>query len=254
MNIGGQAVTLNGAIGRDAAVAAQDATINGVVGRDVQAQDTTLSLGNNARVGGDVSYVSLKELDRAEGARVAGKVTRTEPPRQAARHEIKLGAIIGGSVWLAVYLFIAFLCVALLLALLFPQQFQTATETAVREPLKTAVIGLGASIAAPILLVVVAFTVFGIPLVILAGFVWLVAVCVSGPLAGYYAGRIILGQNATNALLVMLVGTSVLLVLYFLPFIGLLVSLVAVWFGLGMIVQQIARLPKPSYALKPPKR
>jgi cytoskeletal protein CcmA (bactofilin family) len=249
VSLAGQSIAVNGTVGRDLALTTASATINGTVGRDVQAQDTNLALGSSAVVGGDIAYTSLHTLSRASGAQVAGNITRSEPVR--ARHnEARWGAIIGGSLWFAVYLFIALLCMALLLALLFPRMFQAVSGIAINEPLKTVLVGFAISIIVPMLIIVFMFTVFGIPFALLVGLAWALAVCLAGPFAAYYAGRLILGKSANNVLFVMLIGAGVLLVLYFIPIVGIVVSLLALWFGLGMIVLQIPRLPRPRYALK----
>jgi hypothetical protein len=92
--------------------------------------------------------------------------------------------------------------------------------------------------------------VFGIPFAILALFVWLVMLGLSGAVAAFYLGRLILGPQGTHALIIMLVGAGVLLVVYFIPVLGGVVTLVALWFGLGMLLLQVPRLPKPHYDVK----
>lgn len=247
--IGGQDTTVNGMVGRDLAAGSTNVIVNGEVGRDIQTQGLNLTLGDTAMVGGNISYVSTKSLSQAPGAHVAGTVTRAEPARRTQR--VELGAVIRGGFWFMVYLFFALLSVAILLALIMPQTFQMVTETAMRSPLKTVLIGLAGSIVAPIVICVLMFTVLGIPFSFVVMAAWVLALALAGPFAAYYFGRLLwllaAGKAGDNALLIMLVGAIALLVLYFIPFIGFVTTLVALWFGLGMLLLQIPKLPRPRY-------
>jgi len=242
--IGGQTATVNGSIGRDLALGSTDATINGKVGRDVQSSVNTLTLGSTAIISGNLTYTSAQQLSQAPGARVVG-ITIHKQPKEQNQH-MHYGAFIRGGAWFALYLFVALLIVALVLVLLAPQMFHVATEVAIHHPGRTFLVGFAASIVAPAVIVLLMATVVGIPLGVLAIFAWLVALFLSGPFAAYYVGRLLLAKNG-NALLIMLIGAVVLLFLYFVPFIGFVVSIVAMWFGLGIIFSHINHLPKPRY-------
>lgn len=252
MSVAGQDVTLNGAIGRDLATAAEVLTINGSVGRDVQARDKAFTLGGNATIGGAIRYVSMDELKVLDGARIAGKVTRTAPPQSKPDNRVAVGAFISGSIGFAIYLFFALLCAALLLTVLLPQVFQTVTDTGVQDPLKALLFGLLAGFGVPVGIFLLLLTVFGIPFAILAALVWVVILCFAGAVSAYYVGRIVLGKQAANALIVMLVGASMLLIAYFIPILGGIVAFVAMSFGVGMLALQLPRLPRPNYTLGQP--
>ena len=250
VDVAGQNTTINGTVGRDVAGGSSAMAINGTIGRNVQAQVTSLALGSTANVTGDITYVSFSQLSRASGAQVSGKITRTEPAKQTQQSRT---GFIGGA-WFALYLFVALLVLAILLVLLLPWWFQSATNIAVRSPLKTFLVGLIASIVMPVIIVVLIITFIGLPFGLLVGLAWLLATLLAGPLAAYYLGRLLLRSRATNAVLVMLVGAVVLLIIDLIPFLGWIVSLVALWFGLGMIVLQLSRLPRPHYDVEPPLR
>lgn len=252
-SFGGQNVTLNGSVGRDAAIAATTATLNGVVSRDVQASATDLTLGSNARITGDLAYVSRHDMSRAGGAQVGGAISRSEPP--AGREgEGRFGALIGGSFMFALYMFVAMLVVALALVLLIPQFIHDATEVAMRSPWKTLLVGFLASFIMPVVIVALMFTLIGIPLAFLLLLSWIVIVCLSVPFAAYYLGNLLISKNTSSPIWMMLLGTAIILVLYMIPLVGFIVWLVASWFGLGIILLQYSRLPRPSYSVSPAKR
>lgn len=243
ISIGSQTATLNGPVGRDLAASARNVTVNNSVGRNVQANVRKLSLGSNASIGGSVDYTSNDGLARSKGAVVAGSITRSSPK---AGH-VRPGAIVAVNFFMALFVFVAFLLIALLLVLFMPRTFHMAAETARGHLLRTFLVGFVASIVVPVVLVALLFTVVGIPLALFAGLVWLVMVLLSGSFAAYLLGRLLLQGSTNNAIWIMLLGGAVLLILYFVPFLGVITSLLALWFGLGTILQQFAHMPRPRY-------
>ena len=239
LSINAHQVKLSGPVGRDAAIASGGVTIANSVGRNVQARVQELRLASGARVGGNISYTSPQPLVRASGAVVTGKITHYTP---AAHH----GSLAAGLLWL-LYLFAALLLAALLLVLLLPWMFHAAAELARRRLWRTFLIGLVASIVVPVLLLTLAFTIIGLPLALLLGLVWLVIMIVSAPFAAYLLGRLLLRRATDNAIWTMLLGAALLIIVSFIPFLNVLVDLVAYWFGLGMVLQYVVHLPRPHY-------
>jgi cytoskeletal protein CcmA (bactofilin family) len=234
---------INGSIGRDLAAASGSATVNNTVGRNIHANVNQLTLQSEAQVQGYIDYTSSNNLDRQNGTEVNGRITRHEPP--AGQGDISW---VGLGWAFTLYVVISMLIVALVLVLLMPRAFQTAANTALASMGKTILIGIAASILVPIIIVALMFTLIGIPLGILLLLAWLVILFLSGPFAAYLLGRLILRDSARNAVLVMLLGAVVLIILYLIPFLNILVLLLALWFGVGMILQALP-WSRPRYSL-----
>jgi cytoskeletal protein CcmA (bactofilin family) len=246
LTVGSADATVNGAVGRDIVAGSSNLTISSSVGRNVKGNVNNLNLTSGAKVQGNIDYTSNNDLNRASGAQIEGEVTRTTPKQPAAS---KRGAVFGfGVVWF-LYLFFAMLLTAMALALLFPRVLHTITNQAIPKPWKALLTGFLASIAMPFVLLLLAISIIGIPLAFIVGLLWLVVFLLSGPIFGYYLGRLIL-RDSNNSLLIMLVGASVLLVLYFIPILGFFVLLAASWIGIGMILlEAFKRTPKPQYTI-----
>lgn len=244
-SIAGTDTTLNGEVGRDLAVGGSQVTVSSLVGRNVQASANNLTLSSSAKVNGNIALTSHNNIHKDSGAVVSGKITRTEPKEQPSKS--KHGAIFGfGLAWF-LYCFLAMLATAMVLVLLFPRLFQGVTDQAMPRPWMALLTGVAASILVPVLGVIIAITIIGIPLAMLLALVWLVICFLSGPAFAYYIGRLIL-RRSTHALLIMLVGAAVLLVLYFIPILGILAILAAFWIGTGMLVLELFnRTPSPAY-------
>lgn len=242
--ITGQDMTLNGYVGRDVSADADTVTINGRVGRNLQSGVRQLTLGNGARVNGDASYMSNQNVLRAKDAWIAGSLTRKEP-KPADRHEARNFLSV-----VAIWWFVSMLLFALVLVLVMPQTFHTATSGTVKRMGKTFLVGLIASIIVPVVILVLFATVVGIPLALLALLVWVVVLMLCGPFAAYLTGRLLLRKRTTNAIWIMLLGAFVLLVLFYIPFLGGIILLLSVWLGIGTILLNTMSLPKPNYVIQ----
>lgn len=242
---GAQNATLNGKIGRDMVIGSGNVTINSVVGRNIKAQAGQMKLGSGANVGGNIDITSRNHVTKDKGAVVSGKISRTVPKNET---KPKHGAIFGfGIIWF-IYWFLAMLVTALVLTLLFPRLFKSVTDRGLPGPWKALGVGFAASILVPVIIVLIAASLIGLPLAILLGLGWLVTLLLSGPVFAFYIGRLVFG-NTFRPLLAMLVGAAILITLYFIPIFGILAVLAALWIGTGMLLMEIFRTtPKPDYS------
>jgi Kef-type K+ transport system membrane component KefB len=140
------------------------------------------------------------------------------------------------------------LLVSLAVTLIMPRLLQRSTDNVLAKPLLAPVIGIAVHVVVPIALILLAMTVVGIPLAILLGLVWIVILMLSGPFFAYLLGRLII-RDSRRPMMIMLVGATVLLLLYFVPLLGVIALLGAFWYGTGMLALEIAeRFPRPAAA------
>jgi cytoskeletal protein CcmA (bactofilin family) len=245
LSAAGSDLILNGEVGRDASLAGATATLNNRIGRNVNASVNDIRLRGQATVGGGLFYTSPKDAELAEGSQVAGETRRTESSQKKGAFEAPFVTGMG----FVVYLIISLLLLSLALLLLFPTALRAVTDVALASPLKVLLTGFVASLAAPVLIVILMVTVLGIPLALLLAVIWLLILFLAGPAFSYYVGRSIL-KGQYSPFIVMALGALVVLVLLFVPILGAFVWLVTIWMGVGMILLELVRrTPKPSYAL-----
>ncbi len=244
-SIAASGVTLNGSVGRDAAVAGRVITLSGEVGRDVQATTEDLSLGKSAKVNGDLSYTSQKDVQLASGATVGGQTHKSLPkPKPAER---SMPSLAGFSFAFALYLLLAGLFTTLLLTLLFPQAFHATTDHGVRSFWKPLLVGFVACLAVPALVIFLIVTIVGIPLALLTIVAWILVQALAGVISAYYLGRQV-WRKQRNPVLIMLAGTVILIVLYLIPIVGIIAFMLATLLGTGMILLELnRRRPAPRY-------
>lgn len=226
----GEDSTLDGKVGRDLLANGNSVTINGSVGRDIDGNMRQLTLGNSASVGGDIAYTSRNELEQDKSSKIGGSVQRSEPTHEQNNNNIHLMAPLAGGAWL--YFLISMLVVSLAVVLAFPRKVHNVAEHILKQPGRTLLIGVIASLVVPLIILALLITVIGIPLALLVMLIWALLLFLSGPIAGYSVGRLLL-KNSTQPVPIMLLGSFVVIIVYFIPIIGFFVMLGILWFGVG---------------------
>lgn len=241
-SIASQDAILNGSVGRDLSIAAQTVTVSGNVGRNVKGQVENLTIASSAVVGGGINYTSKNEAQIVQGAKVSGTVARSEPAQKAKAPQHNNG--------FKFFAGLSMLVTALLLVLLFPRVFHRVTNRGIESFGKSLLVGFVSSIIVPILIVIGMISIVALPLALLALVAWILIVGLSGAFAAYYTGRLV-WRTQKHALLIMLTGAVVLLLIRIIPVVGFIITLLAVWLGIGMILLQLKHhTPKPNYDMK----
>jgi cytoskeletal protein CcmA (bactofilin family) len=244
-SIGANDATVSGTVGRDAAIGSKTIFVGGQIGRNVQAATDRLELGPGAMVSGDVDYTSNDEIYVDKGAQIKGTTTQHKPQQHPTG--MHASSLFGLRLGFGLYVLVAGLIVTLALVLLIPQAIHAVTSQGIRSPWKALLVGLIASIVVPIIILILLFTLVGIPLALLLLVAWILVEALSGVMAAYYLGRLI-WRRQRNPVLIMLLGTVLLAILYFIPIISFIAFVLATLIGIGMIVLELMRRrPAPRY-------
>jgi cytoskeletal protein CcmA (bactofilin family) len=233
---GAQSVTLNGTVTRDMAVGANTVTVYGQIGRTVKGNIETLTVGSTGRIGGDVAYSSNNSPIINTGGIVSGTVVRTPLKQETTSPSYAPLAFTFASV---AYAFVAMLIVSLVIVLLVPDLLREASSRALSAPGRTSLIGFAAIILVPALVFFLCVSIIGFPLGMLVLLAWSVVALLSGPFAAFYLGQLIL-KTTKNPATIMLLGSVILLVLYFIPILGFFAVFAVYLFGVGMFLPVVA--------------
>jgi cytoskeletal protein CcmA (bactofilin family) len=213
----------------DLSAGAGSITIDGTVRGTVEAGAETITLGPNAEIQGDLRYGG--ELTRREGATVGGSVIQEE-----STGGVSLLPSIPSWTF-SVYGFLVNLVFAAALLLVFPRFTAGMGERTSASPGRTAGAGLLAMIGIPILLVLIALTIVGIPMSIMGAFVYGLTIWVAYVLGRFVVGAWILSYTDVGGRwLALLLGFALIAVLTFLPVVGGLFDLVALLLGMGALM------------------
>lgn len=218
----------------DLSAGAGSIRIDGTVRGNVEAGAETITLGSNAEIQGDLRWGG--ELTRREGATVGGSAIQEE----SAGGVSLLPSIPSWT--FSVYGFLVNLVFAAALLLVFPRFTVGMGEQTTESPGRTAGAGLLALIGIPILLVIIALTIVGIPISMMGVFVYGLTIWVAYVLGRFVVGFWILSYTDIGGRwLALLLGFALIGGLTFLPVVGGLFDLVAFLLGMGALMVGLRR-------------
>jgi len=237
-------VALNGKIAKDLQIRAGKVIIDGEVDGDARIIAGEIELLPGARLNGSLSYLSQEEVRINPQAQVRGSVTRevakrgsrgeSQPPRFGRRFGLAwfVGLVVAGALYL----------------LIFPTFSRNVQQRLAAAPWPS--LGLGAALisAVPLLAIALVVTIIGIPLAL-----GLLAAYAITLLAGYLIIADFIGERALRAvrrngeastawrIAGLVLALVALALVRFIPVIGGLLILIALFFGVGALTLQVAR-------------
>ncbi len=228
-----QRIDAYGNIGRDLLIAARTANVTGRVGRGVQAFAERVSFADTARITGDVK-VRTRQVDnvrRDPGAVIGGEWNILE-------HEPEPSTYLSWEFYLAKLVqFGAAVLAGLLLLTLFPSLRGVRVDGG-PQALKAVAVGIVALIATPVIAVLVAVTLIGLPIGLATFMLWLIGLYVAGIVVAMLIGDRLLGTEARGWKWPLVVGLAIVFLAVSVPFIGGALRFAIVALGLGLLLQR----------------
>jgi cytoskeletal protein CcmA (bactofilin family) len=233
------AIQVDGAVRGTLLAAGGTVTLNGVIGANVEVAADQLRIGPHALITGNLRYkVPAGKVHIDPGARIAGTVTALPVSRGwGLRHWLWLvGLLVAGAVVVA----------------LFPGFMTGAAEIIHQRPVWAAVVGLGWFFLLPFAIIIAAVTWVGLPLALLAAAVYAILASLGGIPSSLWIGKRILGSRSgvgsQGAVVSFLVGCFILLVVGIVPLVGGLVTAIAGVLGLGGLLLRAQALRQNQLA------
>lgn len=242
LNGASQTLVVGGKVGRDMGFASNQVTINGHIGRNFNGSYDSATIASGATVAGNAIFEG-RSAAIAAGA-VSGQTKRMTPVVDTEQQQ----AAKGFDVISRIFNFLTLFVFALILVLLVPGYIRRATNVSMRRFWLSALLGLGITIGTPIVAVILAVTLIGLPVAGLLLLGWLALLILSIPVFSYYVGSQLLRNNPKHAVAVMAIGALVVLVVMNIPLLGGLVGFIGSLAGVGMITMALSRRwTKPVY-------
>lgn len=230
--LAGQRLSIEGKINGDIKGGAGETILGGEIGGSADLKTQELSILPSTHIKGNLIYSAGKEAVIPKEAKIEGKVVYTPPPPITPKPAPKGIPFVLKFLWL-----LGFLAAGTVLLLLFPRQIKETCEDMISRPGLTMGWGFFVLIATPIGATLIAFSVIGIPLTFITWGLYLIAIYLATPLVGVALGmkilRYLLKRDIVNLYASMGLGIILLYLLKHIPFIGWLVILLSVCWGLG---------------------
>ncbi|MFZ5968220.1 MAG: hypothetical protein ACOYVK_13735 [Bacillota bacterium] len=240
---------IDGIVGGDLKAGVETLHINNQIKGDVEVSVGSLDFGPLAKIDGDLIYTSEEEMTVPEGI-VSGKIEHKIPTDKAAQDvakRVEKGAKVFHVAAKAISM-LGYLIIGTILVLVFGDFMKRTAATLEEKPWHSVGIGVVGLVTLPIASILVMITVIGIPLGLITFMLYGIMVYLAKLPAGIWIGQKIL-KNEEKPLLPLLLGIIILMLISYIPYLGALVSLVAILFGIGSFLYNL----RESIAKEKPK-
>jgi cytoskeletal protein CcmA (bactofilin family) len=244
---GGNTLDISGDIDGNLDLDANEAVISGTVGGNVQAiVEEQLTLGPDARIGGELNYTSTNEVSMQPGAKVDGVITQRLPTLEIFGNEFPItgaivfvGKLIEQAKW-----FIGTLLVGLALIWLYPTALSQVIQTFTGSPFKSLGIGILILPLMPLVFLIMmiailssvgfsAFPVVAIPATVYAALLLLAKPIVAILIGDCFARHLKKRENP-SAVGALAFGAAILAALGMIPYVDSIVGWLTLLSGFGM--------------------
>jgi cytoskeletal protein CcmA (bactofilin family) len=235
-------VNLNGPVGRDVLASAGMFTVNSKIGGNVLVRARNISVGSDASIAGGLTYKGDQSPKIDSGAKIAGPVQAKYEEYVPYYKQPKFFRKIAFS-WAAATVF------SLALILLIPAFF-----TDVLRSLDRVGISAGAGILAiagvPFAAVIACITIVGLAVGIAAILLYLIGLYSAQVFVGAWIGRKILGEGSGSGAMFgrAALGLAILGLVKLVPWVGIFVTAIVLFWGAGAIARTVYRRLHPSLA------
>lgn len=223
----------NAEVGGDVIFGASSAYLDGLIKGDVKSGNERLTVSSTANIQGKLVYTSRREANIESGAQINGTLTRLIPKEREIGY--------GFNIWWLIISFFMSLLVGIVLILLAPERIRKVTDSIRRRPWASLGWGTILLIVTPIAALIVCVTIIGIPLGIMSLILYAFAIYITQIIVGLFIGKWIIGafgQVETKAALIgaLALGLAIFKLLRLIPYLGFIMGLVTVLFGLGSLL------------------
>jgi len=234
----GGTVTLDGDIEGAARVASGALRVNGTFAKNAEFfADGGITIGDDAQFGADVYYEAPSEVDFRPGA-VAGQVQfsrMVEDVKESIDFPSQFGWIF------RILSFIAAIVAGVIIVALTRNHAVRTAETIRTKPLKSLGIGFIAFICIPIVLILTLVLVVTIPLMFVLLMAYLIAIYIAKFYVAIWLGNLMLGRSGrtdVSPIPGLLLGLIPMYLLTAIPYVGTLIGIIVIFFGLGALLQR----------------
>ena len=230
----GQTIRIDSEISRNAYLAGETVIINSRIKGDVYVDAATIKIGKEAEITGTLKYDEDANLKIEKGANVLRKKSHKNAE---VKVEVTPMSLFISKATSTLYSYAALLIIGFII-LATSKTFKKIDkeDKKIGFVLKSSLIGFITLIMLPIASVLVMITVIGLPLGIIALVLYFILIYLSALGTSYYFGKWAFSKKIKNDYLLLTVSLLIYYVARLIPFIGGLISLITLIFGIGLFL------------------
>lgn len=236
-------ITISSTVPKELTAAGGQINLNSSLEGDLTAATSDLVLGPQAKVAGNVNYWSDNKAMIDPSATVSGKVTQNIPPRNVDSQQVNknlrntLAGVFG---FLKIVNLISAIIIGLILIKLFPVFSKDTADLITARPWASLGVGLVFAIVTPIVAVILAVSLIGLPLALITFAAYLILIYISKIYISIMIGQKIVSlfNQTVSIYWVFVLGILIYSLLTLIPVLGWLIIMVLGFMGLGALVMQ----------------
>ena len=236
LTVAASILNMNGSIAKNIFSVGGITAINGKVGKNVKIYGNLkgeIILGSDSRIGGDLNYMSSKEIKRLEGAEIAGIIKKIDIIVDESNKDT-INYILYKTL-----IFFSLVLSGLIFLYLFPNIAKEITIKSRKKIGATIFYGFAIFFLIPIASLMFFITVIGIPISLIAIILYIITfyltkIIISLVMGSWLIGKIV-KQNERSIIFEFLIGSIILSILVSVPFIGQIFWIFITWWGMGLI-------------------
>ncbi len=194
---------------------------------------------SSAHLMGNFEYTASKEITVSSEVTIDGETIFNQfYPREQKKRV--LGIITAGYFFFKLIQLFGLLIVGLVIISLAKKKVLETADLMLKEPAKQIGQGLVWFIVTPVVIILLLITVIGIPLAFLLSLTYIILIYLSKVFAGLAIGLMLtkaFGWQKMSLIGSLILGIIIFVILKSIPIIGWLFSLVAIWWGLGALIE-----------------
>ena len=242
IRVAGTRVIINSRINGNAAILAGTVEIgpNAVISGSARIKAETVVLNGTISQDAIIDAVDFQQNGTISGELIYKKIEKREPSKNAFSWFFRLIGLFG------------MLIVGLIMVNIWPKLIKHATQRSMKNPTKDFLYGIIGLIATPLVVIVLMLTLIGFPLGIILLTAYLIALYFAQIFTGIILGTYLFGAfkgreqaKKSSLLAILVVGVIVLWLITGLPYVGALIKLISIIWGLGILaVMKIESIKK----------
>jgi len=214
------------------------ASISGKIGKNINLSiddsnsttDNNLVITKEAVIAGSINYTATKDLKLENASSVAGQINK-----QTKENKTNPLAWL----WIVFYKLSSLILITLVLISLKKELLEKITNKINNKWWQSLLIGLAILFFTPLLIILLALTVVGIPLALIVLAAYLSAIILATVLSSYYLGKLalkkLLSPKKINIYGAAILGLTIFTLLSVIPLVGPAISCLAIVIGLGSL-------------------